>query len=291
MKWDGKDLAHVLHQGAAIYFVLRPLLQRASFLWALRALESRAERRLTPVAAEDHWQTIEERMTGSSRWDAVVPRYRGPLKTGEDLRKKAATTQDLDNMLRARPFTGYAVQGISYTLDVFNPANELEMPYAHAGESVVVLLMRGMDSLSASGPAIIRDRLVENASFYEILRDLDGILQPEYVCGTHSIMTMMFAYNQDRVDPKRRPWEFLYPLYVLNRPPIPLSAETRISGTLVGMQPGKEVRLAKVEDWGHGRVLIQTRPGLDAHLAWEYFAVAKALGMIAEQQLVEGTAR
>ena len=91
-------------------------------------------------------------------------------------------------------------------------------------------------------------------------------------------------------DPRYRPWEFLFPLQVLKDPPIPLTAETRISGSLVGMLSGKEVDLAKVEDWGGGRVLLQTRPGLEASISWEYFAVAKALGMTPVQQLVEGSA-
>lgn len=56
------------------------------------------------------------------------------------------------------------------------------------------------------------------------------------------------------------------------------------------MLPGKEVRLAKVEDWGGGRVFVQISPGLEANISWEYFAVAKALGMTCVQQLVEGSA-
>ncbi len=290
MTWDKQDLAHVLHYTAAVHFVLPRPLHRDAFLWALHALESRAGRSLTAVTAEEHWQAVEERMAGRSRWDAVVPRYRGPLKTGDDFKRQAATTQSVENILRHRRFTAYAIDDIRYTVDLFNPSNELAMPYAGAAEPVIVLLFHGMEPPSTSYPAIVRDRLFENKSFYEILKDLDGILHPEQVCGTYSMMSVLWAYLEGRVDPSYRPWEFLFPLHVLKDAPIPLTPETRISGRLVGMLPGKEVKLAKVEDWGGGRVLIQVNPGLEANISWEYFAVAKALGMTPVQELVEGSA-
>ena len=289
MKSEGKSLAHVLHHSPAVYFVLRKPPDKDVFLWALAALRARAGSGGASGAPEEHWRAIELRWTGESRWDRLVRTPDDALGMVERAIERRTTDQTVTNILRVRPFTGYTVNGLRYTLDLFNPANELEIPYEAAGEAVVALLFESTDP-PAIGPVRTRDRLVENLVFYEILKDLDGILQPEHVCGTYSMMAMLLAYLEGRVDPRYRPWEFLFPLQVLKDPPIPLTAETRISGRLVGMLSGKEVDLAKVEDWGGGRVLLQTRPGLEASISWEYFAVAKALGMTPVQQLVEGSA-
>lgn len=279
------DLRHVI-PGVAVYFVLKRELDRETFLWALQVLESRRENVEGSATAEDHWQALQSRMAGKSRWDAVIPRLREHLEFVEATKQMRERAQTVENILRCRPYVGCRVEGLHYTLDVFNPRNELEMPYRGAGEPVLALLIQGVES----EPGPITNRLVENQAFYAILRDLDGILNPEHVCGHRSLMSLLCAYLEGRVDPSYRPWEFLFPLQVLGDPPIPLTPETRISGALVGMLPGKEVKLAKVEDWGAGRVLIQIRPGLDAVIGWEYFAVAKALGMTPVQQLVEGSA-
>jgi hypothetical protein len=224
-------------------------------------------------------------MAGKSRWDVVVPRLTEQVEFVEAMKQMRERAQTVENVLRLRQFVGSRAEGLRYTLDVFNPMNELGMPYRGAGEPVVALLMQGLES----EPGPLTNGLCENRTFYAILKDLDRILNPEHVCGHRSLMSLLTAYLEGRVDSSYRPWEFLFPLHVLTNPPIPLSSETRIPGTLVGMLPGSEVKLSKVEDWGDGRVLIQTRPGLDAMIGWEYFAVAKALGMVAVQQLVEGS--
>ncbi len=270
----------------AVYYVLRRPLEKDAFLWALEALRSRASADNIVGNPERHWHAIEARVSSESRWDRVVELPDEALQGIEAMRRNRASIQNVSNILQLRPFSGYTINGLQYTVDVFNPANELEMPYAGAGEPVLALLMRGLEP----EPGPIALRLAENTSFYEILKDLDGILQPEHVCGTYSMMSVLSAYLEGRVDPGWRPWDFFFPLHVLKDPPIPLTPETRISGRLVGMLPGKEVKLAKAEDWGGGRVLIQVNPGLDAALSWEYFAVAKALGMTPVQQLVEGSA-
>jgi hypothetical protein len=289
MKWERVDLVHVLHHAYAVHFTLARPLEKDAFFWALSALRARAGADGVTGDAEQHWGAIERRLRCEDRWDRLVKRPGDSLGRVEAAIKARTTSQTVQNILRERPFTGYTIEGLHYTLDVFNPRNELEMPYQGAGEAVITLLFLSTDPPSV-GPARIRDRLVENASFYEILKDLDGILRPEHVCGTYSMMSVLCAYLEGRVDPARRPWDFLFPLHVLKDPPIPLTPATRISGRPVGMLPGKEVKLARVEDWGGGRVLIQTMPGLDPVIGWEYFAVAKALGMTCVQQLVEGRA-
>lgn len=287
MTWDGKDLAHVVHHSAAVHFVLTRSLTRDVFFWLLAALKARAGADGVTGEAEQHWDAIERRLCGEDRWDRLVERPSDSLGRVEAAIKARTTQQSVQNILRVRPFTGYTIEGLQYTVDVFNPRNDLEMPYRGAGEPVVALLLRSTDPPSV-GPARIRDRLAENVAFYEILRDLDGLLEPERVCGDLSIFSVLHAYAQGRVGPERRPWDFLFPLHVLKDPPIRLTPETRISGRPVGMLPGREVKLARVEEWSSGRVLLQVQPGLDAAISWEYFAVAKALGMTCVQQLVEG---
>jgi hypothetical protein len=102
----------------------------------------------------------------------------------------------------------------------------------------------------------------------------------------YSMMSVLWAYLEGRVKRELRPWEFLYPLHVLRDPPTPISGNTRFSGHAVGTVHGKETQLARVEPFSRSRVLIQVRPGLESNVSWEYFAVAKALGMVPVQQLV-----
>jgi hypothetical protein len=228
-------------------------------------------------------------MCGSARWDAVVPLPREPLQGLEALKWMRVSAQTVENVLRVRCFTGYVVEGVRYTLDVFNPSNELEMPYRGAGEPVLALLMQSTDS-PVIGPRRIRDSLVENSSFYEILKDLDGILHPEAVRGTYSLMSVLCAYLERRADPMYRPWDFLFPIHLLESSMTAPDTKTRFYGEPIGMMKDRYWTLAKVEEWPGRRVLIQVRPGIDQDVAPEYFAVAKALGMVAVQQLVEGNA-
>lgn len=291
MTLDQKQLAHVIHYCPAVYFVLSERPTEAEFLAVLEVLRSRSDRAEVEYAPKDHWAGLQSRLAGKSRWDSLVARYDGPLKTADDYRKRDLTLQTVDGILARRPYVGYLVEGIRYTVDVFNPANEFEMPYAGAGASVIALILQSADA-PAVGPGRIRDRLVENRVFYDVVKDVAGILRPESVCGTepNTMFSMLWAYLEDRVDPAYSPWEFLYQLQVIDHPRIALTPETRIGGEAVGMMPGKAVKLAKVEDWGADRVLIQVRPGLEGNISWEYFAVAKALGMVPVQQLVEGKA-
>jgi hypothetical protein len=281
-------LRHVL-PGHAVYFVLRETLSRDSFLVALDVLQSRGAKTEAKATPDDHWNALEERRAGKSRWDSVMPPPSSPLAGVDALKWMQTGSQSVQNILRVRPFTGFAIEGIRYTIDWFNPNNELEMPYRHAGEPVIALLFQGADP-PALGPGRVRDRLAENRSFYEILKDLDGILRPQRVCGTYSLMSVLCAYREGRADPALRPWDFLFPLHVLQNPPIPLTMETRFYGGSIGMMKDRYWTLAKVKEWSEGRVLIQVRRGIDQDVAPEYFAVAKALGMIPVQQLVEGAA-
>ncbi len=281
-------LRHVL-PGHAVYFVLRKPLSRDSFLAMLDQFQGRATQPDTPATPDGHWKALEERRAGKSRWDSVMPLPNAPLAGVDALRWMQTNSQTVQNVLRVRPFTGYVIEGIRYTIDWFNPNNELEMPYRDAGEPVITLLFQSADP-PAVGPGRVRDRLVENRSFYKVLDDIDRILRPEHLCGTYSLMSVLCAYLEGRADPRRRPWDFLFPLHVLQNPAIPLTSETRFYGGPIGMMKDRYWTLARVDEWSDGRVLLQIRRGIDQDVAPECFAVAKALGMIPVQQLVEGTA-
>jgi hypothetical protein len=281
-------LRHVL-PGHAVYFVLGGTLSREPFFAALDTLRGRSTQAETNVTPDDYWRALEERRTGRSRWDSVVPVPNTPLEGVEALKWMQTSSQTVQNILRLRPFMGFVIEGIRYTFDWFNPSNELGMPYRGAGEPVIALLLQSADP-PALGPGRIRDRLAENRSFYEILEDIDGILCPQMTCGTYSLMSVLCAYLEGRADPTHRPWGFLFPLHVLHSPPIRLTMETRFYGGSIGMMKDRSWTLARVEEWSRGRVLIQVRRGIDQDMAPEYFAVAKALGMIPVQQLVEGAA-
>jgi len=102
-------------------------------------------------------------------------------------------------------------------------------------------------------------------------------------------MSTLTAFIEGRAAARYSPWDFLFQLHLLKNPPISLTPETRIPGTLVGMLPGKEVRLHLVEDYGDLGVLIQIKADFNSDIAWEYFAVAKALGLHCIQELCEGS--
>lgn len=279
-------LAHIL-PGNGVYFVLREPLARESFMGALRVLERRAEASETSASWEDHWREIQERIAGRSRWDVVAPPIpREELDSLEGRSRARATRQTVENVLRLRKYTGFAAEGLRYTLDVFNPNGEIEVPYEGAGEAVVALLMQGLEP----EPGPIALRLSENQAFYELLKDLDAVMNPEHVCGTYSLMSPLAAYLEGRVDPAWRPWDFLFPLHVLRWPGTQLTKETLFHGGSIGMMKDRAWAVARADEWSHGRVLVQVRNGLDRQLSGEYFAVAKALGMIPVQQLVEGSA-
>jgi hypothetical protein len=210
-----------------------------------------------------------------------------PMGGVEALRWSQTHAQTVTNVVRLRPYVGYSIEGIHYTIDVFNPRGELGVAYTGAGETVVVLMMQSADP-PAVGPRRIRDRLVENGAFYEILKDIDGILSPRAVRGTYSLLSVLMAYVEGRLGLHWRPWDLLFPLHVLEKPPANLTTKTPFPGGPVGMMADRECTLAKVDDWSRGRALIQVRPGLDQDVAWEYFAVAKGLGMVPVQQLVDG---
>src|SRR5258708_13739744 len=72
--WSREDLAHVIPRGPAVYFALGDPLTRERFERALAVLASRDATPLSQDAVSVHWKALEQRWTGTRRWDVVVPR-------------------------------------------------------------------------------------------------------------------------------------------------------------------------------------------------------------------------
>jgi hypothetical protein len=265
VSWEPEDLKHVLHLDAGVYFVLPKPLAREAFLEAVACL-----RRIgTPegeVSAEDFWR----RLAGRPRWDKVVPRYRGALSTGEELKRHRATFQTIPNIVQLRGYASFRCGDISVTLDVFNPENELELPYLGGGEPVVVLLLRGLE------PGIVHTHLTDREDVYRALRELDVILQPSFVGGIFSWAPLAFAYDDGRLEPSIRPWTFLFQLTTLPENEFPVD------------DPRARELFRKIERWPRGRLLVQVRGGLEAGLGPEYPRAARLVGRTAVQELVPG---
>jgi hypothetical protein len=262
------DLRHVLHLAPAVFFVLRSELTRSQFDQLTRELD-RAGSADSVATVEDHWKALQERMKGFRRWDKLTLRYTGPLDGGENMRRYVNSLHSVQNIITQRSYTAYTIDGVQYVVDVFNPANELELPYARAGEAVLALLLDN---------SIVRDRLDTVESFYAIVRRFDSILQPEYVRGTYSMAAVAFAYMENRIPVSTRPWELLFPLSVLSREHIPKALDLQSLFT-------------RVESWAEERVLLQVMKGFDSALWPAYVRAARALNMTAVQEIVEGTYR
>jgi hypothetical protein len=263
-----QDLRHELHVGSAVYLVLRQPLGRAQFDAIIGIFAARHAAVTGQTAMDAYWDSLVERAAGRTPWSHLRPRYTGPDDTIEAIRQIQSSVNTLDNILTARPYAAFEIDGLKYTLDLFNPADELRLGYRGAGEPVLVLLFRG------SEPAITQDQLVPIASFYQVLAEVDRIVAPQYVRGEHSFEPIAIAYAETRLPLGRRPWDLLFGLSVLDSPLESLPDEVHFY-------------CAKIETWGAHRTLIQVLPGFSAQLAPEYENTAHALGMTAVQELIQ----
>ena len=286
---DTQTLAHVI-PGAAVYFPLGRPLDEAQFHSLHHTLARRAGSAPDRSLLDSHWQALERRLSGHARWDSVVARREYPRRgTRDEVLAWQATHLTPRNLADRAGYLSTIVDGVEYTFDYFNPENELGLSYRQAGEPVVALMMQSAEPRPTSFPCLIRDRMPD--SFMSIIREAFDILAPSGIFGCYSIMSTLCAFLEDRAPSRYSPWDFLFQLHLLKNPPFAISPETRISGRLVGMLPGKEAGFHRVEPFGDSAVLIQVGAGFDAMLRWEYFAIAKALDMHCIQELCEGTIR
>jgi hypothetical protein len=208
---------------------------------------------ISPASHEPIWDAVNNRLAGTSRRDTLVWSYYGEGRTGEDPVALRESFHSVDNILSRRPFTAYSVESITYVVDVFNPADELEIGYAGAGETVLSLLLKERER------GAVRQHLSINRSFHEIVAAIHETLSAEYVCGTWSMAPVILAYWEKRLSLATRPWDRLYPLTLLRRPTELSASESRErqsktsndSLALLWAHPDG----CEAEDHAHGEVL------------------------------------
>lgn len=277
-------LAHCC-PGPAVYFVMAGFPTKDQFAAGLRTLSAPTALEVASESIEQHWDTLLQRREGNRRWDSVttMPTAR---RTPQDLIARNRARLVPERLAEVSGYVAPVVDGVRYTFDLFNPGDELAIGYAGAGEPVLALLLQS--AKPAHGyPILVRDHLPP--SFFALVSELDRILAPIHLCGTYSLVSPLIAYLEGRVARETLPWEFLFPLHVLGQGTPRVTPDTEFDGSAVGLSPGRTVKPFLVEDWGD-RVLIMVRPGFEAVLGSEYFVVAKALGRVCVQQLVEGKA-
>jgi hypothetical protein len=276
---QNQDLVRSLH-AAAVYFVLRGPLDRDRFDRVSSLFESRA----TSASGSDrdsHWQHLQERLTGAQpAWDTFVPAFEGPVRSPEDGVRFRATWHSVLNIVARRGFRSYLVDGVECTLDYFNPANELRLPYRGAGEQVLAVVMHGNSWPPGSTNRDLQRDLSTADSLFDLFRWMDRILDPEWVVGTYSLAAVLLAYREGRIDPDIRPWEFFYHLTVMPLPELltveKLRAELPLTIPGVKLLP-RVFRLARVDRWPERRTLVLVTPGFWAVIGGEMAAAAAAL--------------
>ena len=282
--WHPEDLKHVIPQCPAVYFVLNDPLTHEQFVEVLSGLMARVPAAVDTDAIEAHWTTLEARRAGARRWDSVSPREQLNLAPGREAYLEYLTTRLTPSSLALRSrHVVPVVDCVRYTVDYFNPANELGLPYRSSGEPVLALLME----IAVEGLHLGRDPLPP--SFYDILRDLYRLLSPEHLCATYSLYSILCAYDDGRANPAIRPWTFLHNIQLLTNPAIQIDSETEFILNPRDRSPDGRFRLARVEEYEPGRVLIQIHPeGFGRLMLTHDIVVARALGTHAMIELVEG---
>ena len=275
--------------GPAIYFVLPEPLRRGQFDQVCAVLEAHSDDSYGEQQGT-HWERLQDRLTGlQPRWGTMVPAFDGPLKTPEDGVQFRAAWHAVPNLVSKRGYRAYRMDGLACTLDYFNPANELRVPYAGAGELVLALVLHSNRMLSGSDDRDIAHNLHTADELFAALQEIDSILQPEWVVGTYSLASILLAYRDGRMDREIRPWELQFTLSAL---PIPESLSlTRLRGDLPLVEAGtplypRTFRPARVDAWRADRVLFLATPGLSSAIGNELAAAAKIFGRTDSQETV-----
>jgi hypothetical protein len=269
---DRETTNHNLFNASGIYFVLPGSLAREHFDAVMGVLSDAAGRTIAVADVERHWTALRERLTGRSRWDTLVPRVVVTRDDPKRIAKLHAAAQSLANILKFRPYQSVEIDGLTCSVEVFNPANELELDGWPSHQVVLALLL---SPAGEKGRTPLRE-LSSSSSFYDVVRQLDAVLRPERVCGTFSLASMVYALLDGRMASAERFWKILYPLTVVER-----SANGPLLDQLRAI-------CRVVIEWPGNRVLVQPREGLDPVMGAEYERAAEALGLKAWSDYVEG---
>jgi hypothetical protein len=269
MNVDSALINHCLFNGVGVYFQLQKALNRTEFTRITRVFQDRENVVLKDEVVEAHWSGLQQRMEGKARWDTIAPLI-DPQGDRSKMRLAYLSQNNLDNILQKRPYVAFSVSGIKYLVEVFNPQNELGIPYQGAGEPVVVLVLKGERIEN------VRDNLIENQDFYSIIKEVFGILGPSKIVGATSadIATVMRNYHEGKVSASTSLWSFLFQFQVMRLP-----------------KPMGDVTLKryfnKFEQWEDGWFLLQIKNGIDFYVRQRSVDAAKVLGMIAIDEIVE----
>jgi hypothetical protein len=202
----------------------------------------------------------------------VVPPHvdKASLSFLEKVLARRASNNCVENIVARRGFGSWLIDGIGYTIDCFNPADELELGYRGAGEPVLALPIGG----DYQG---IRDHLGDKPSFYTIIQGVADIVRPRCVVAASDMSNVTLAIAEGRLSRSFSPWDFLFPVTVRRRDPAwpDLATLRRL--------------FYRVERWEDDRVLLQVRVGLDEmDIGQDYPAAAEPLGLVATQELIPG---
>lgn len=263
------SLIYLVPSAYTIAFRLPGPLTRGPFGGIVDALAAAS----TPIddtrSTDEHWSELQKRAAGRSRWDTVAPwpppqRPTKGLVTSEYLSGRARSMQTVQNILTHRPYRRFQLGDYLATVDLLNPADELELGYVDARDCVVCLLF--------SGPRLIQDNLTLMPGIYDLLLRFDEILRPSAVVGSASMATPLLGYADGSIDRSISPWSFLYPLSVINRQSsFPPDADLAQS-------------FAVVKAWPRDRLLLQALPGLSLDVVPKFSACAKLVGRVAVQE-------
>jgi len=264
-----EDLWHNLPLSPTVFFVLKSSLTRELFYELLAIFETVGGPPENSISREQFWDAIKERSQGTNRWDTIVPRYTGSTE-GDGLIAFHASKNSVENIPKHRAYPSYVVDEIRYVVDLFNPANELELSYRGAGEPVVALMLSNAMSKWVPYPVPVRDRLRDIPSFYRILDGFVTVLEPERVCGGFYIVSAAMAYQhaKEKLPEEVRPWDFLWTLNVFD--------VARVEGI---ERSDLDRTFARVLDLSNGQILLQVMPGLDSIMGREYTFASRLLKM------------
>ena|SRR5579872_6185533 len=257
-KLEEAVLKRRLFHNPGIFFDLGgKAFDRTLFLSIIDVLQDRVGDRVELNRKEEHWHVLQERMEGKAPWDLVV-------SSAAPDEPWYLSLYQVSNMVRRRPYLDFKISSIRYTVDVFNPRDELGLGYATADETVVTLVTQHSEA-----------SLIHNRQFYEIINEFDCILKPRTIVGmaAPTLATLSLAFSYEEIGSDVNPWTaFLFPLSIINLP------------KQVG-DVSLDRYFKRFDRFADGRVLLQVNDGIGAELSQRYIDAARVLGMKAVQEL------
>jgi hypothetical protein len=269
---DPAALEHNVASTPAVYFLLARPVDEVMFQSVIQILEEASGTRVSQASVRQHWDALTQRIAGSSRWDSIMPLPVVSVDDPDRIDKLTAAAQTFDNILKMRGYVPFVINGLRFTIDVFNPQNELELPGWSDEWSVLALMFA---PTRPGGRSTLRD-LASSEPFYDLLLRMDNVVHPLSICGTFSLASMVHALHDRRMHSAQTLWEVLYPLTV-----VPQTSNTPSHALLSS-------HCAVVRSWPRNRILLQVNPGFHRTMDEAYARVAEMVGLGPWTRYVEG---